>query len=409
MKHKLTRLFAIVALSAVLLCEDSFAKRDHYHDSVKKSLESFTGDVFNKIIDDNNRNIVISPISIFSSVGMIGKGARTNTFHEIKRAMWLNNINKVLKFTRETFRNPEFKFAQRVFVDESVVVKSVYSHVLEEYGFPDVQHLDFQKDPKGSRKIVNQWVSNKTRGQIEDLIDEEQIDSLTRFVLANAISLKASWESKFSDPFLGDYFFSPNESTKIKFIQNNMKCSMISPGDDENLLSSSHIITLPFENQDLMMTIVMPENANDFSELKSNSFYSNLFETLDRMHPRNMNFRSTLRDCNVKTPVFNVDFDYKNLKNDLQSLGIRSAFEPSSADFSGMINENVHISNIAHKATFSLDKNGIEATAATAFVISGRMYVSRINVEIDRPFVFLVRHVKTGAIFFIGKFVLPDN
>ena len=60
-------------------------------------------------------------------------GARTNTFHEIKKAMWLNNINKVLKFTRETFRNPEFKFAQRVFVDESVVVKSVYSHVLEEY------------------------------------------------------------------------------------------------------------------------------------------------------------------------------------------------------------------------------------------------------------------------------------
>ena len=67
-------MISLVALSAVLLCEDSFANRDHYHDSVKKSLESFTGDVFNKIIDDNNRNIVISPISIFSSVGMIGKG-----------------------------------------------------------------------------------------------------------------------------------------------------------------------------------------------------------------------------------------------------------------------------------------------------------------------------------------------
>ena len=67
-------MISLVALSAVLLCQDCFAKRDHYHDSVKKSLESFTGDVFNKIIDDNNRNIVISPISIFSSVGMIGKG-----------------------------------------------------------------------------------------------------------------------------------------------------------------------------------------------------------------------------------------------------------------------------------------------------------------------------------------------
>lgn len=158
-----------------------------------------------------------------------------------------------------------------------------------------------------------------------------------------------------------------------------------------------------------MMTIVMPEIANDFSELESDSFYSNLFETLDRMHPRNVNLRSTLKDCNVKIPVFNIEFDYKNLKTDLQSLGIRSAFEPSSADFSGMINENVHVSSIAHKATFSLDKYGIEATAATAFVISGRMYVRRTNVEIDRPFVFLVRHVKTGAVFFMGKFVLPDN
>lgn len=63
-------------------------------------------------------------------------------------------------------------------------------YLIIRYGFPDVQHLDFQKDPRGSQKIVNQWVSNKTRGQIEDLIDEEQIDSLTRLVLANAISLK---------------------------------------------------------------------------------------------------------------------------------------------------------------------------------------------------------------------------
>jgi len=409
MKQKLTQLLAIAAIITLLQLKSCLGKRDHYHDSVKKSLESFTGDVFNKIINSNNKNIVISPISIFSSLGMIGKGARTNTFHEIKRTMWLNNVNKVLKFTRETFKNPQVKFAQRVFVDDSVIIKSVYSHVLEEYGFPDVQHLDFQGDPKRSQELVNQWVSNKTRGQIEDLIDEGQIDSLTRFVLANAIYLQASWESKFSDPFLGDYYFSPNEPTKIKLIQNNMKCLMISPGDDINTMTSSHIITLPFENEDLMLTIVMPEIANDFSELENDSFYKNLFATLDQMHPRNINFRATLKDCRVKIPVFNINFDYKELKNDLQSLGVRSAFEASDADFSGMIDDSVHISNIAHKATFSLDKNGIEATAATAFVISGRMYIRRLNVVVDRPFIFLVRHVKTGAVFFMGKFVIPDN
>ena len=76
-------------------------------------------------------------------------------------------------------------------------------------------------------------------------------------ILLLIILLQASWESKFSDPFLGDYFFSPNESTKTKFIQNNMKCSMISPGDDENLLSSSHIVTLPFESDKLNIFLYM--------------------------------------------------------------------------------------------------------------------------------------------------------
>jgi len=372
-------------------------------------METFTTQLFNHIANNSDQdNVVISPMSIYSALGLVGKGARTETFHEIKKAMNVISIRNMMKFIRKTAMSPSLDFANRVFVDNSVTVKKVYSSVLHRLGAPEVMHLDFQSEAQPSRELINLWVSNNTHGKIENLIPADAIDSNTRMVIANAVAMKVSWPSKFNKPRLGSFNVSPNEQIKSKMLLNtDIKCLISSPGDDVNMLKSADIITLPFESDDVMFVAVMPKVAGDFSEFESGEGYDKLFATLNSMHPRKHPFKRTLRDCNVKIPQFDVTYNYDNLKTDLEAMGVRSAFDESRADFSGMVDQNVHVSDVAHKATFSLDRDGVEGTAATAFTVSFRSMRYPKRVTMDRPFLYMIRSTSTGAIIFMGKLVRP--
>ena len=91
----------------------------------------------------------------------------------------------------------------------------------------------------------------------------------------------------------------------------------------------------------------------------------------------------------------------------LKSMGIKKAFDGQQADFSGIMREPVFVSDVFHKAAFNLDRNGVEASAATAFLFMQRSFYRGKYVNVDKPFVFFVKNVETGAILFIGRVVNP--
>jgi serpin B len=63
---------------------------------------------------------------------------------------------------------------------------------------------------------------------------------------------------------------------------------------------------------------------------------------------------------------------------------------------------------VIHKATISVGEAGTEATAATAVVMppSG-IPADLVTVAVDRPFLFFIRDVQTGALLFLGRVVDP--
>jgi len=91
----------------------------------------------------------------------------------------------------------------------------------------------------------------------------------------------------------------------------------------------------------------------------------------------------------------------------LQAIGMRDAFEPGSADFSGMDGtQSLFIQYVLHKAFVAVDEKGTEAAAATA-VIVGKMAIMepQVRLVIDRPFIFLIRDKVNGSILFVGRYV----
>ena len=80
------------------------------------------------------------------------------------------------------------------------------------------------------------------------------------------------------------------------------------------------------------------------------------------------------------------------------------------ADFSGMTgNRELFIQEVMHKAFVSVDEAGTEAAAATAVIMPASMPPGEIvEVTVDRPFIFLIRDIKTGTILFVGRIVNPS-
>jgi serpin B len=100
------------------------------------------------------------------------------------------------------------------------------------------------------------------------------------------------------------------------------------------------------------------------------------------------------------------------MKKILSTMGMPTAFG-RKADFSGMTGTpELYIDEVYHKAFVKVDEKGTEAAAATAVVMMGRSAIRRprpIIFRADHPFLFLIRHEKTGAILFLGRVVNPSD
>ncbi|MDK1032271.1 MAG: serpin family protein, partial [Planctomycetia bacterium] len=112
----------------------------------------------------------------------------------------------------------------------------------------------------------------------------------------------------------------------------------------------------------------------------------------------------------VFVPKFKMESQF-SLSETLKAMGMKDAFVFGAADFSGMNGrKDLFISAVVHKAFVDVNEEGTEAAAATAVVIETESIEPPPPVfRADHPFIFLIRHEKTGAILFIGRVTNPKE
>ena len=109
-------------------------------------------------------------------------------------------------------------------------------------------------------------------------------------------------------------------------------------------------------------------------------------------------------------PRFGID-TRANLNSVLKALGMPRAFE-TDADFSGIHKgDPLYIGSVIHQANIDVDEKGTEAAAATAVGMDtggGPSPIKEVTLRLDRPFLFFVRDVETGAVLFMGRVTDPS-
>ena len=105
-------------------------------------------------------------------------------------------------------------------------------------------------------------------------------------------------------------------------------------------------------------------------------------------------------------PRFRFEAGFE-LQGALMELGMVDAFG-AAADFSGMDGTHeLYIDEVYHQAFVDVDEAGTQAAAASAVVMKRGRPAAEHGVQVDRPFLTLIRDTETGAVLFLGHVVDP--
>jgi serpin (serine protease inhibitor) len=176
----------------------------------------------------------------------------------------------------------------------------------------------------------------------------------------------------------------------------------------------------------LAMTLIVPDDLSAFEGRFSASTLDQIVGKLDAERARQAKVdESAPEGCGtypyavkVFLPRFGIETK-GNLAHVLRALGMRSAFDGAAADFSGIVDParsgeaGLFIKAVIHQANIDVDEKGTEAAAATAIGFdtggcTGPDPAKVVTIRLDRPFLFAVRDLETGAILFLGRVLDPS-
>lgn len=251
-------------------------------------------------------------------------------------------------------------------------------------------------DAVGCASKVNQWIREKTRGRITDLVGPSVFQAGDGAVLlVNSIYLKSVW----SNPF------DPRATKPRAFTTASGSRTMLSMMVQQNGFAYAdtaawQCLDMPFGVGDFSMTLLLPKVDTDRASAE------------DGLNPESWAkvLTSLGRDeVSVMLPRFSFSTQV-NLQGLWQALGVSDAFEQTKADLGGMILQKpCWVNQVLHEATIEVNELGAKASAATAaadpFGPAEAKPKPRVNVFIaNRPFLWLIRHQRTGLILFMGRF-----
>ncbi len=106
-------------------------------------------------------------------------------------------------------------------------------------------------------------------------------------------------------------------------------------------------------------------------------------------------------------PKFETEYSAE-LGGVLKNLGVKDAFFPELADFSGIgtldnPDEKIAISKVLHKTKITVDEKGTKAGAATAVLMEKNALMAEAkSVTLDRPFLYMIIDCTDNQPVFIG-------
>jgi serpin B len=391
--------------------------------SAANATNQFGVDLYRKIASDDG-NLCLSPYSIQSALAMTFAGADGNTRSEMAHVLHFPNdgdtihasfaalrqsLEELAKKTAQIAQDAKktggpsepitLAIANRLFAQSGYDFRDSFRALVKQYYQAPFEPLDFRTDAISATQYINKWVAERTRDRIRDLIPVGALNEMTRLVLTNAIYVKAPWADEFSQAATKPQPFHVRGGAPVDVPMMQKRNRHFGYAKREGFTA----VTLPYSGGELQFIILLPDEANGLRTLES-KFSAEMLAQCAKLEQH---------DVDLSLPKFKFEPPTIALGEALQALGMKTAFnQPTgSANFDKIAprkpDDYLYISQVFHKTFIAVDEKGTEAAAATAVAMmtaTARVEQSRpIEVKVDRPFIYAMQHVPSGACLFVGR------
>ena len=344
-------------------------------------------------------NLVWSPYSVAAALGLAALGAAGPTRTEFETLLGdLDGLGRTLTaaaiFPAREYEHqpqpPQMAVVNALWLRTDLEPAPSYLASLLSWPGGAVHAADFVADREGVRQAINAEVAKVTHGLVRELIGAGDLTAASRAVLVNALWLAAAWVQPFAQRHTSPAtFHSPAGDREVPTMHATRNLRLAEAGGWRSVsLPASGAVTV-----DILLPVgeLSPAEQTLTPELLA-ALQGGGTAYVDLALPR---FRVT---------------GQARLDSLLPALGLVRAFT-SDADFAGLTGSApLCLDRVLHKAVLRLDEHGVEGAAATAVSMRLAAAMQRpapVPFHVDRPFLVLIRHTGTGAIYFLARITAP--
>lgn len=405
------------------------------------AANAFGVDLYRKLVSSGevaaSKGLVFSPTSIVDALAMARAGANGTTATQMDKVLhvfsWdqlglgVASLDAQLASRDGAWADQDGKLhalslrlANMAFAQRGFPVRPAYLDRLGKTFGAGVALVDFAADPAGAADAINGWVRRQTVGKIPVIVSTDQVRGWA-LALANAIYLKANWAREFRPDLTDTATFTAASGSKA-----DVQMMRQWGGRSLGLASGTGWKATELDyagpgGTPLAMTLILPDDIRAFERSLSAGLLATVQSKI-AAEERRVAVVSDVGMCGtfpyevvLGLPRFGVDWG-TDIKTVLGAMGMPDAVTPGKADFTGMNPDaGLFIGAVIHKATVDVDEKGTTAAAATVVGMDttggcgGPEPLKTVQLTFNRPFVFVIRDVKTGAILFLGRVMDPTK
>lgn len=347
------------------------------------------------------KNTLVSPLSVLCALAMTANGAKGETLEQMEAVLGmpaeeLNVYVRDYMQTLEQSRNAALHLANSVwFADrQSLTVGEGFLQTNADYFDADVYRAPFDQS---TCRDINNWVKDKTKGMIPEILSEISDESV--MFLINALAFEAEWAEPYNEYQVQQGTFTLEDGTK-------QDVQMMSSSETKYLETGNATgFIKPYAGGEFAFVALLPNEGVSVEDVVAQLDGTYLVDQLLANPQQKM--------VHAQIPKFESDYS-KELSEVLANMGMETAFNAERADLSGLgtcADGNLFISQVLHKTFISVGERGTKAGAVTMVDIACGAAIETVEpkeVCLDRPFVYMLIDCQTNMPFFMGTLMNPE-
>lgn len=375
-----------------------------------RGLNDFTLSLHRRVAKADE-NFVSAPISITGALAMTSAGVAGQTLDGFRQTLRItgsqadfhhavNTLDLALLSRGQGAQgvgSKPFTFVRvnQLFAQKDYPIEVPFLDTLAQHYGAGLRLLDFAGAPEPSRTAINAFVGFHTEQLISELLPRGVITVDTRVVLANAVYFNAAWQTKFDERATAKAAFTTGDGRTVQVDTMNAELTVRAA-----TVGSVEAVELPYEKDEVALLALMPAQG-DLASFEASLDAAKLEAYTQALSREALIF--SMPKLDLRSPT--------NLSEALRAEGLAVAFD-DRADFTPLSArakaDGLHITDVVHQAVIKVSEGGTEASGATAVIIGTDSAAFGRRLELNRPFVFVLRDRATGAVLFLGHVVDPS-